>query len=195
MALGDVYKLALRSKINNQDLLNVFWYESVEASADAQAIAESFAQQVLPAIRDATTEAVNYTEIFCENVEDSTDWSSKTLLLTGNIAQTTAPAFVAGSIALRPQNRDIGVGGKRFGGMGENYVGSGGMDPALEALLIAVAQAILAVLVDVATQLIDYAIPVLVKRATLPPATGPIERSQIVSYLPPKVGSQVSRKG
>lgn len=130
MAVNDVYELTLKGTQDSQEVTNVFQYDQIAlvgslSGTTAQALAQSFIEQTLPAIVSAIHASVVYSSIKTINLFDDTDFDDEvltTLQGEGQRGGSSLPTFNAASLTFESLHRHIKPGHKRFPGVSQSDV-------------------------------------------------------------------------
>lgn len=165
MAVGDCYMIDWEQVYGSQAIHTVWFYRSVSADADAQDIAESFEAQVKDVISLTQSSGVVHVALHVRNLFSLTDFYDLALTGAGGYAGDDLPVFCAYGFTLHRASAVTRNGSKRIPGVIEAVQTDGVVTDASQiTALDGWADAILATLVDVATSLVNYAVPIIVKR-------------------------------
>jgi len=126
--VGDVFQLTLKASYLGQNISNVFfYYMSIATSSNpyAAALANLFADEVLPSIIDFQSDELVYSEIYCVNVGTPLDMVVLPLATSGSIAadpDTLLPSYVAAKFRFTRSGAGQRYGYKRFAGLNDALV-------------------------------------------------------------------------
>lgn len=127
MAVNDIYEVIDVQEMYDQQVLNVYFYEQRGAfvpvsGSTAQALAEEWADTIMPAIVNVQGALINHVEVRVRNLFDDTDQGLFITGVPGAIGGTTdsVSSFVALGITLNTDNAAVRPGAKRVAGMLES---------------------------------------------------------------------------
>lgn len=171
-AIGDVFQLTLRQRYFDTQVLNVFYYQQLNANNDpvnnsSVILLGAFAEDVLPAISNIQVTELAYEGIDVINLFNVED------LYSDDSVEPTAGAYVVTSV-MSPFNalefrssrvsRAIRRGYKRFAGMDESMIEDGFLASAFVPAITAVSNAITVSIAFSGAPLGATFNPVIVKR-------------------------------
>lgn len=131
MGFSDLFEVKVNAIYLGQQLLNVYHVEQLGAQT-AETIANAYTNTVLPHVKNVQSERVLYQEITVRSFTDPLGFFTASLLgIVGNQAPA-APTldlspFLTLPIRLNRTRLDIRHGYKRYGGMTEGMVETGGL--------------------------------------------------------------------
>jgi hypothetical protein len=168
MALADTYMLRDVQKFENEELMNVYFYQDVSLASSASELVTLFTDLMLPDIRNIQTSQVEHVLIDAVNLGDNSNFHESKISVLGEITNSPLPAHDAVNFSLRINSRALRPGSKRFCGIAEefttgNFITNSGYIAVLETLRAQLH----ATLISGSTEVF---VPVVVKR---------------VKYLPP----------
>lgn len=144
MALGDVYRLVDFQTYDGQTLSNVYHYQNVNDPADAEALAQGFVEDHLPAIRVIQSPALEHTVVTVVNLNDEEDFHELAVGLSGNTTEAGQgmAAFICSRLILHRTSRAIRNGAKRYAGLVEGAVEGRNVNTSYKGLLDDLADAL-----------------------------------------------------
>lgn len=212
-AIGDVFQLVLRQSLFTNEILNVFYYQQLNANNDPDnnssvSLLGAFVEDVLPEIAPIQITNLNYVGIDVINLFNPDDLFSDDSISpsTGSYVVTSVlPQFMAWEFRTARLTRSIRRGYKRFAGLDEAMVADGGAASGILADLASAATAISANIAYSSAPLAPTFRPVVVKRIKETDAEGNVTyrlpegnaEAEVMdatfSYL--RLSTQNSRKG
>ncbi len=142
MALDGIMVLKLFQEFANEQLLNIFTYQA-DVGMAAINVRTAFLEDTLPAIRGSQCSQIVTKRIVTQNLGDVGDNDDHDMSLAGAITgDQMLPIFNAIGYTLRPANRVVRPGSKRFAGVSETAqqdgtIVEGGWITAVEATRLA----------------------------------------------------------
>lgn len=127
MSDGDNFFIRDKQVMQDQDMMNVYYFRQENGSDGAQALAEAFEQVILPNIVAIQHSSVTHTEIEVINVFDEEDFYSLALT-SGNVGERTGevlPRFNAWGFTILRATRLVRNGSKRIAGIAEGDILNG----------------------------------------------------------------------
>jgi hypothetical protein len=137
MSNGDRYKVISHQSYQDQDVMNVFWYQQIEGGNGAQALVETFIDSVIGAIRAVQHEDLVHTSVEAINMDNEADFHQENIGSGGEGMRTgeSSVPFLAWGYKLHRPTRAIRSGAKRFAGVAEVDVLEGAPNPAVVSVL------------------------------------------------------------
>lgn len=141
MAVNDVYKILMKTEVDTQRFLNVFYYQNTTGgTGNAGDLSDLFANfvalKILAILSSATV--LKFVEVY--NLNDSTDYDINTYSFIGGRSGNYDTRHIAHSFTLVRSRTDIKSGGKRFGAVSDVDVANEGWLSSLDPLLTDVSQ-------------------------------------------------------
>lgn len=212
MAVGDVYEVIDVQTLQDQEILNVYFYRQEGAFVPlsgtiAQALADEFVETVLPDLANPQTVELLHTEVRVRNLFDPIDQGTAVAGVNGGRADSPdfLPSFNAWGFTLNHDNASVRPGGKRIAGVAEatqddgipNGTGVSSLNVAAAAMAAPITGGL--IITD------DIMFPVVVQRVRegapgsytyrLPENSGELVFGQVIEALVKLfVTSQISRK-
>lgn len=131
MATGDVYEVIDVQRLDDQEMLNVYFYQQVAATVPlsgtiAYNLAEAWATAYVPLIAAVQSISLVHEEIRCRNLFDPSDIGVYPVGIAGAQAiDEFAPTFSAYGMKLEHDNGNVRPGGKRIPGVVEATMSDG----------------------------------------------------------------------
>lgn len=124
MAVGDIYRVKLRSSFFAQQILNVFYYQVSSGSNIAEDLALAFSD-VAGDISGCQASALSYNDITVENLDNLADFNLTPFTSAGAISGEYLSPFVAWGFRYNRATRAVRNGSKRITGVPESLVQNG----------------------------------------------------------------------
>lgn len=204
MGANNVWEITLNSELADQACANVFYYRgNALTSPEAEDIAQSFEEQILPDILAATAADVFFTGLTVRDLlADDTPVFYPLGVSGDQSGADTLPAHDAFGFTMNVVTNLTRPGGKRFPGVLENTQVDGVVtDGSVIAVLNDLALTLAFNLFDHATGLVPWAAAVIVKRILdgdsyrLPEVLGELVTNAVSSVSPSLIiTSQTSRR-
>ncbi len=121
MALSDTYMLRDIQTYENEEMMNVYFYQDVSLTSDAATLVQLFTDLVIPDIRGIQSTVVTHVLIDAVNLGDSSNFHESKVSLAGTVSGTPLPAHDAVNMSLRISSRALRPGSKRFTGVLEDF--------------------------------------------------------------------------
>lgn len=115
MPLADIYKVRVTFIIGGELCENVFFYERLNPSSDADALLTAFSTDVAAKIEGIVVNNVVFQNIFVESLGDLTDFDVANFIASGSQVGNYVDPGTAINMTLRTGTRAIRPGSKRFG--------------------------------------------------------------------------------
>ncbi len=145
-AVGQIYFLRLRGRMEGQISQNTFVYDVSEAGVPANVTALdleiAFHTTIVPLLTALQSVAFTYEEIYCYNYSVLTDFTVDTISDIGVVAGDAMPSYVAYGLSYNPVVRTDRPGAKRIGGVPEANVQDGVLVVGAEAAMTALVDAL-----------------------------------------------------
>jgi hypothetical protein len=124
----------MRSVLGGEELLNRFYYGAAgdNTSLNAVTLAETFFLTVVDKLLEILSQELAVTSVYAENLDDPTDFAELAVTSPGAIGERPGnylSSFNAWGYTMGSTDRFIRTGGKRFGGVSEEDVDQGILDP------------------------------------------------------------------
>lgn len=211
MPLNDVYEITDVQELRGQEVLNVYFYRQNEIFGTtnptyAQAAAEAWVDQILPAVTAVQSQDVVHTALRVKNLFDASDAFEIVHSIPGDQSNSTSSNFDAIGLQLGGETAAVRKGAKRIAGIPDAAEAAGVItDAGLIAAGADLAEALEAAL-QIGTLITSPVfLPVLVKRVRsgspgnyeyrLPENAGETVSTKIINVLfEILLTSQVSRK-
>lgn len=139
MAIADVYMLRNFQRYQNEDLLNVYFYQDVIVGNNAEDLVEGWKLDVLPKIVACQTAAITHRLVDAVCLGDPSNFFESALTSTGELGGDTLPAHNAVNFSLRINSRALRPGSRRLCGIQEeattlNFITGAGLIGVLNTL-------------------------------------------------------------
>lgn len=194
MANGDIYQLIDHQFVNNQEIMNVYYYVAVGDNTDAEDLKDTFESVMLPAITAVQHNGLVHTQIDVINLDNDADFGEFPLdpnvagQITGGAAM---PSFVSWTFKLHRETRATRNGRKSIAGVEEGQTGGNQPVPAAIPALD-----ILAGFMGnpMSNGLGDQYAPVIYGKETGPPSNLPVRVNNVADASFSHLSTQNSRK-
>lgn len=120
MALSDIYMVKHFQDFEDQQCLNVYFYELFDGVGGAIPLSVAWQETILPAVNQAQSSNVRNVSLDVINLGDTTDFDSVAVVGGGALAAESLPAFNALSYTFKSDDRAVRHGGKRYVGVPES---------------------------------------------------------------------------
>jgi len=119
-----LYKLELFQLLQNQEIINTFWYLNTEGNDGvAQNVIDGFEGIAITDVANAQSTDLTYTKYRCTPIFGTAAEVEDTVgEVNGNVVGDTMPPFMAASIRLNRGTNELRSGWKRFAGLVEQNV-------------------------------------------------------------------------
>lgn len=117
---GFLYQATLRQTLDNEELLNVFFYGNDAEDGTAEDLALTLDVAALAVLSNIQVAALEYNTFEVINLFDDDDFFIHPVTSNGLVTGDPYPSTVALNFTLRPSSRAVRPGSKRFGGIGES---------------------------------------------------------------------------
>lgn len=119
---GDVIQLTHKMAYGSQDILNVYYFEAVDGSADLDVLAAWFNTNVVPDIKAAQVPGISHASLDLINLYDTGEVYELALSGNGTMAAGDGFAsFYAAAVRFPHATADLRDGFKRYGVPNETY--------------------------------------------------------------------------
>lgn len=131
MAIGDIYQITVKARVNNNDAVNVWYARSTTEETNSEAVALGVVEFGLPELTIVQSVDMEYYEVIARNLFDESDKWTEGISVVGELAEalSTMPLHDAVGVVLNHDNPAIRVGAKRMTGLTEEVVDQYGVLP------------------------------------------------------------------
>lgn len=168
MAIGDVYEVIDAQVFGGKDVLNVYFYQALDAGVTADLVGDMWINQVLPDVQNVQGADVSHTEVRVRNLFNLADVA---VIPTGVLGTSVAagvdtmPPHDAIAFKLTRGNASTRHGQKRIAGIPATNQTDGVIDNSTYIVELGeLADAMLEQLVDTVGALGNFALPIIVGR-------------------------------
>jgi len=120
VALSDLYMLKHFQEFEDQECLNVYFYETIDGDGGAIPLSVAWQETILPLVNGIQSTNVSNHSVDVINLGDTADFDSVAVVGGGALAAESLPAFNAVSYTFKPNDRAVRHGGKRYVGVPES---------------------------------------------------------------------------
>lgn len=127
MAIGELYRVIDRQTLQNQLVLNVYWFEQSAGTGGADDCAEAYIQDIGALVRAFQSNQLTHNRVDVTNMDDPTDYVEKawTANNAGSLTGEVLPPYVVFAFRLNRVSRDVRHGQKRYSGIVEGSIENG----------------------------------------------------------------------
>lgn len=125
MPADDLYEITVDGTINNQTIKNIYHYQQMTGTDNADNLFDLFEADVIPKILDLASTSYTLDTVTVVNKEDPTDFWVQSVGLNGNQTGENMPTHDAWSFEWVTRRTDAKSGGKRLAGVIEATLNNG----------------------------------------------------------------------
>lgn len=122
MALSDCYMLRDVQTSQNEEILNVYFYQDLLLASTAENVVTAFIAGVLPKVRPIQTTVLHHVKVDAVNLADPANFYEEIIDLAGTNTGDPLPAHSAVNFSLRINSRALRPGSKRYCSIPEGAV-------------------------------------------------------------------------
>lgn len=132
MAAGDIYEVIIQQDFLTEVGLNVFFYETTNATGSALELAQQFETDVLPAWIALVNDGLFFDTAFVRNLFNPDDAAAYPLGQSGVGVGEALPSFISLYASFTPDRASINNARKMFGGLSEDNQNNGNWSTATQ---------------------------------------------------------------
>lgn len=121
MALSDCYVLRDFQTYENEQLMNVYFYQDLLLASTAENVVDSYEADMLPKVAAIQTSNLVHVKIDAVNMADPSNFFEHVIATAGTTTSDPLPSHDAINFTLRLNSRALRPGSKRYSGVAEEY--------------------------------------------------------------------------